>query len=214
MSTENTQPYDSREDTLKHIQRVQVLLEDCALTLKERGAVHDASKLEEPEKSAFDRVVPKLAGMKYGTDEYRAALRDLGPALEHHYAANSHHPEHYKKGQLMPEDHPLYLLRRQCALAREVADASDAQLKENALISAYVEYQIAAEESRLNGMDLFDVIEMLMDWKAASERMQDGGDIYKSIDQNRSRFGMSQQLVSIFYRTAERIGWTRPTKNV
>lgn len=33
-----------------------------------------------------------------GCDEYRACLREMKPALEHHYASNSHHPEHYSNG--------------------------------------------------------------------------------------------------------------------
>ena len=33
--------------------------------------------------------------MAYGTPEYEAVLERAGPALEHHYRRNSHHPEHY-----------------------------------------------------------------------------------------------------------------------
>lgn len=58
--------------------------------------VHDASKLQEPEKSAFDRMTPKLKGLTYGSQEYKDALAELKPALDHHYANNSHHPEHWK----------------------------------------------------------------------------------------------------------------------
>ncbi len=55
-----------------------------------RGFVHDQSKLEEPEKSLFDQYTPKLAGMTYGSDDYVECLKQLQPALKHHYAANSH----------------------------------------------------------------------------------------------------------------------------
>lgn len=61
-------------------------------------------------------------------------------------------------------------------------------------------------ENGVNGMDLFDVIEMFMDWKAAGERHLDGS-IQKSIDHNKDRFKMSDQLVSIFENTANRLGW-------
>lgn len=59
---------------------------------------HDDSKLEEPEKSFFDKYTPMLASLDYGSDEYNQALHELRPALRHHYANNSHHPEHYADG--------------------------------------------------------------------------------------------------------------------
>lgn len=55
------------------------------------------------------------------------------------------------------------------------------------------------------GMDLLDLNEMFCDWLAATERMKDGGDIYKSIDINAKRFNMDPQLVEIFRNTAKRI---------
>src|ERR1700751_1632733 len=53
--------YDSTIDTTLHINRVHSLLGQCAITLLERGARHDASKLEEPEKAIFDAVGNRLA---------------------------------------------------------------------------------------------------------------------------------------------------------
>lgn len=52
----------------------------------------------------------------------------------------------------------------------------------------------------INDMDIFDIVEMLFDWKAASER-HINGDIYKSIKHNKKRFNMSSQLVKIFENT-------------
>lgn len=89
---------DSRLETEAHINAVRELLYQVVAKLHERAQVHDASKLEEPEKSAFDRAAGELSSLKYGSKEYKAALAKLGPALAHHYIANSHHPEHYKKG--------------------------------------------------------------------------------------------------------------------
>lgn len=51
-------------------------------------------------------------------------------------------------------------------------------------------------------MNLIDVLEMLVDWKAASERHNDGN-IRKSIEKNADRFGLSPQLVRILENTAE-----------
>lgn len=44
---------------------------------------------------------------------------------------------------------------------------------------------------------------MFFDWKAAGERHKDGN-ILKSIEINKDRFGMSEQLVDIFKNTAAR----------
>lgn len=154
-------PNDSRPDTLAHVARVQDLLEVCSSKLMGRALVHDASKLEEPEKSAFDRLKAlSLSGMAYGSEEYRACLCAEKPAIEHHYKANSHHPEYYENG--------------------------------------------------VDGMSLFDVLEMLMDWKAATERMKDGGDIHASLVHNIERFKLSPQLASILGNTIREMGWPKP----
>ena len=55
-------------------------------------------------------------------------------------------------------------------------------------------------ENGVNGMDLFDLIEMFFDWKAATERHADG-DIYKSIEINKDRFSLSDQVCDIFRNT-------------
>lgn len=60
----------------------------------------------------------------------------------------------------------------------------------------------------IDGMDLFDVIEMFFDWKAAGERHANGN-IFKSIEHNRLRFQMSDQLVSIFVNTANSLHYPR-----
>jgi hypothetical protein len=60
--------------------------------------------------------------------------------------------------------------------------------------------------SGITGMSLLDVMEMLIDWKAASERHTDG-DIMRSIEQNQERFGYSDDLRSIFENTAREMGW-------
>lgn len=91
-------PYDSTEDTEKHIQRVQWLLFLCQENLRRRENEHDKSKLEDPEKAIFDEMTPKLKDSTYGSDEYKGFLASMRPALDHHYAENSHHPEHYPNG--------------------------------------------------------------------------------------------------------------------
>lgn len=56
----------------------------------------------------------------------------------------------------------------------------------------------------IDGMTLLDVVEMFFDWKAATERNKDGN-IFTSIDKNKDRFKMSDQLFSIFKNTANKL---------
>jgi len=148
--------YDSSVDTLLHIKRVSQLLNRFAKELIERGEVHDDSKLVSPEKELFDELTPLLSSLKYGTPEYQESLDKLKPALDHHYANNSHHPQYYENG--------------------------------------------------VDGMDLFDLVEMFFDWKAATERTKDG-DIRKSVEINSIRFNLSPQLVNIFNNTITNYNW-------
>lgn len=138
--------------TCKHIMRLRTLLNVCCHELMKRGEAHDQSKLTSPEVNLFTEYTPKLAGCTYGSEEYKVFLKDMGPALEHHYANNRHHPEHFKNG--------------------------------------------------IEDMNLLDMVEMLCDWKAASERHNDGN-IRKSIEHNADRFNMSPQMVKIFENTAD-----------
>jgi hypothetical protein len=143
-------------ETHAHILKVQEHLLGLAKRLVDRAAVHDASKLESPEVEAYDRLAGSLKGLTYGSPEYKAALAELGPALEHHYAANDHHPEHFEHG---------------------VAD-----------------------------MDLVQVLEMLADWKAATERHADG-DLRRSIEQNAERFVYGPEFKRLLLNTARNMGW-------
>ena len=138
--------------TFRHIERVRNLLNACVLDLMKRGELHDQTKLESPEVELFTEYTSRLANSTYGSDEYKQFLKDIKPALDHHYANNRHHPEHHKNG--------------------------------------------------VDDMNLLDIVEMLCDWKAASERHNDGN-IRKSIEHNADRFNLSPQLVRILENTAD-----------
>ena len=56
------------------------------------------------------------------------------------------------------------------------------------------------------GMTLVDLIEMLADWKAATERHADG-DLARSLEIQRERFGIPGMLAQIFRNTAAHFGW-------
>jgi hypothetical protein len=58
----------------------------------------------------------------------------------------------------------------------------------------------------VNDMTLVDVIEMVADWKAATER-HDDGDLARSLEIQQERFELSDQLVAILWNTAKHFGW-------
>ena len=148
--------FDSRPDTYAHIATVRGYLLQVANLLTYRGHDHDLSKLEEPELSVFNEFTPKLRDSTYGSHEYNKYLRDMGVGLEHHYAVNDHHPEHFHNG--------------------------------------------------IHDMDLVQLIEMLADWKAATLRHADG-DLRRSIEQNRTRFGYDEKMAVLLMRTADNMSW-------
>lgn len=95
---ENGGSYDSAIETLKHIKRVNQLLLLFAENVLQRAAVHDQSKLEEPEKSTFDKITPLLRNITYGSDEYKNIMKENKSGIEHHQLSNTHHPEFYSNG--------------------------------------------------------------------------------------------------------------------
>jgi hypothetical protein len=67
----------------------------------------------------------------------------------------------------------------------------------------------------INGMTLVDLLEMLADWKAATERTTSHGDLAASLTINRERFDIAPQLMDILVNTARHSGWlaTEPDHN-
>lgn len=85
-------------ETKQHISNVQMFIRIFCDALKERGINHDLTKLQDPELPLFVEYTNKLATCTYGSPEYNEFLKGLKPALDHHYAKNRHHPEHFEKG--------------------------------------------------------------------------------------------------------------------
>jgi len=90
--------YDCTNDVTSHVRIVKRYLDKTVLWLVDRSVVHDASKLQEPEKTVFDEFTPKLKELTFGSAEYKAALAGMGEGLKHHYENNRHHPEHFESG--------------------------------------------------------------------------------------------------------------------
>ena len=144
---------ECRVETQKHIEKVRKYIRFFTDRLTTRGVNHDASKLESPEVELFAEHTECLANITYGSPEYYEHLKELQPALEHHYAVNRHHPQHFG-------------------------------------------------DDGINGMTLVDLVEMLADWKASSER-QKNGNLLTSIKQNVERFNIDKQLEQILINTAK-----------
>lgn len=143
---------ECRVETQKHIEKVRKYIRFITDRLTTRGVNHDASKLESPEVEMFADQGNNLYNLTYDSAEYQKNLETLKPALEHHYAYNRHHPQHFPNG--------------------------------------------------VDDMTLIDIVEMIADWKAASERQHDGN-LLVSIEKNAKRFNIDDQLKKILVNTAK-----------
>ena len=85
-------------ETQKHIEAVRRYIRFIIDKIEMRGVKHDASKLESPEVEVFAEYTPKLNSTTFGSEEYYANLEGMKSALDHHYASNRHHPEHFVNG--------------------------------------------------------------------------------------------------------------------
>jgi hypothetical protein len=93
-----TEEFDSNQEVLKHVKMVREYINLIIKKLEDRGNNHDASKMDTPEVELFATYTPKLSKSTYGSEEYKKFLEEMKPALDHHYAVNRHHPEHFKDG--------------------------------------------------------------------------------------------------------------------
>ena len=89
---------ECRVITQAHIEKVRKYIRFFTDKLTTRGELHDLSKMDSPEIELFAEHTDKLNQIEYGSDEYKAELEALKPALEHHYSHNRHHPEYHKEG--------------------------------------------------------------------------------------------------------------------
>ena len=82
----------------KHILLVRNLLNKMVVEILKRSDTHDQSKLSSPEIEYSMKYTQKLKDAEYGSPEYLAIQEEMNEALEHHYALNRHHPEHFERG--------------------------------------------------------------------------------------------------------------------
>ena len=185
--------YDSKHDTWEHIFRVRSILKEIALCLLARAEGHDASKLEAPEKAIFDEFTPKLKASTFGSEEYEGFRASMAEGLRHHYANNRHHPEFFNR-----------LMWRCDECENEWRDDELPGPEEERTICTVCASSGVAKDLKsyysIQDMTLVDLIEMLVDWKAASERHADG-DIAHSFGVNKKRFGIADPVLEILWNT-------------
>jgi hypothetical protein len=63
-----------------------------------RALTHDLSKYSNVEAIPLSEVIDENRNNTYGSDAYNKCLDKLSCCLAHHYAINSHHPQHYLNG--------------------------------------------------------------------------------------------------------------------
>jgi len=83
--------YEHRDRLIKYLTRF-------ICNLSERVAVHDDSKLDVEELEPYSSVIEEFGKHKFGSEGYEEIRKRLGPALDHHFKHNRHHPEHFETG--------------------------------------------------------------------------------------------------------------------
>lgn len=132
------------------------------------------------------RVRELLWGMESALDK-RARLHDLSK-LES--------PEAEIFGEFTPELAKVeYGTSEYTALLEKVKPAIEHHYSKN-------RHHPEFHQNGINDMNLIDLVEMLCDWRAATERNKNGN-IRKSIEINAERYGMDSQLVQIFKNTVK-----------
>jgi hypothetical protein len=151
-------PSDYVKDLVDHKVRVAAYMQSIANDLFRRAMIHDNSKFSEEEYHLYEAACPELQKHAYGSPEYKEAVKQLGPAWEHHCKVNDHHPEFHR-------------------------------------------------EDGVSAMTLVQLIEMLCDWLAASERSQTNFEA--GLKMNKERFHIDDQLFEIIVNTVK---WYAPVK--
>jgi len=152
--------------------------------------------MEEP-KSSFDSTADTLKHIKTVSTLMSGAAAELLRRGQIHDQSKLEDPEKADFDRMTPILKDLkYGTAEYAASLKELDKALQHHYKHN---SHHPQFY----ENGVNDMDLFDLMEMFLDWVAATQRTE-GGDILKSIEINKERFGLSDQLAKIMVNTVER----------
>lgn len=155
-SSSDAQTQEYLQSLVAHKQLVGHYMSLALAELITRAIEHDDSKFGPEELVPYAENLPRFKTATYGTEEYRAALKAIQPAIDHHFQANRHHPEHFARG--------------------------------------------------IRDMNLLDLLEMVCDWIAASQRVP--GDTLQ-LEMQQQRFGYSDELATIITNTVQALTYER-----
>ena len=136
-------------------------------------------------------------------------IRKVGVKLLHVIAILSGRAVNHDKTKLQDPEFPIFC--EYTPKLRDTTYGSDeykTYLKEMKVALDH-HYEVARHHPEhfsngVNDMDLIDIMEMFCDWWAATERHADG-DIIESIEKNKERFGLSNQLCKILRNTVHNL---------
>lgn len=165
------------QETNEHVRAVATWMALARDNISKRLVRHDASKFEEPERSGFQAMTAdaRLKDLTYGSEEYRAVLREHQPTINLHYSRNDHHPEYWA-----------------------IVDPGDE------IAEPFYDKELVRNGYAIRRMSLLSILEMLCDWKASTGRMKDG-DLRRSIEINAARFGYGPEITNILINTAREL---------
>lgn len=144
---------------LLHCRYVRRGLARITTALTERAEAHDDSKLFADEFAGFSRINKAAREHPYGSDEYRAGLKQEKPTIELHYSRNRHHPERRK------------LMGEAAETARGLPDDAT--------------YWAARDHAEMTFLDL---IEMVCDWRGAYLGYGSQGTWAENMQRQRDRY--------------------------
>jgi hypothetical protein len=152
------------------------------------------------EQESDKTILGKLETLKH-IHKVRANLykciEELDSRARLHDLTKLESPEKEVFGEYTPElSKVVYNSPEYKALLEKVKPAIEHHYSKN---SHHPEYY----KNGINDMSLFDILEMLVDWKSSTERVLNGN-IRTSIDKNKERYGISDQLTQILHNTINR----------
>jgi hypothetical protein len=145
------------------------------------------------------------------TEDTQKHINRVGELIAHFSANMQARAEHHDATKLVSPEKEVFdsVTPRLKALTYD-SDEYKASLAEmgEALKHHYANNRHHPEHHRngVSDMNLLDIIEMLADWKAATERHADGS-ITKSLEINPKRFNIDDQLAGILRNTVRDLGW-------
>lgn len=139
----------------RHRDFVRLALLAVVQDIERRSLTHDASKMLDDEFAGFVRINAIARVNKFGSEEYKASMKQERATIDLHFSRNSHHPERPR-------------------LAGEAAERERGLPDDCTYWSAHAGAQ----------MTFLDVIEMVCDWWGARKGYDDSRTWQESVELN------------------------------